>query len=131
MKLEDLILGYENDFFRKEFCNNLDNLNNRIHDEFIEFGKSGQVFDKNYIVEYLNNLGFKRDIMIQDFQLKQPKDGVVIANYITSEKKEGGKTLRTSIWIKENSNWKLYFHQGTATKLNTSSVHNALNGCEL
>jgi len=70
MKLEDLILGYENDFFRKEFCNNLDNLNNRIHDEFIEFGKSGQVFDKNYIVEYLNNLGFKRDIMIQDFQLK-------------------------------------------------------------
>lgn len=120
MRLESLILEYENDFFRKEFCKSFGNLNHRIHDEFIEFGKSGQIYNKDYIVEYLLSLDADRDIMIQDFHLNEMKDGLVIAHYITVEEKTEEKTLRTSIWIKENSDWKLFFHQGTAAEQSTT-----------
>lgn len=119
MIIEQLILGYEMDFFKKEFCDNMQNLNNRIHDEFIEFGKSGQVFDKDSIINYLNNLDSDRDIDIQSFVLKDLKDDILVANYISNEKETGTKALRTSIWIKEHSDWKLYFHQGTITESNT------------
>ena len=118
MRLEQRILEYENDFFIKKFCDNMQNLNNRIHDEFIEFGKSGQVFDKNSIIKYLNNLDSDRDIEIQDFGIKNLKDDLLIANYISNEKEAGIKALRTSIWVKEYSDWKLYFHQGTVTESN-------------
>ncbi|MBW4827786.1 MAG: DUF4440 domain-containing protein [Clostridiaceae bacterium] len=119
MTIEQLILKYEMDFFRKEFCDNIQNLKNRIHDEFIEFGKSGQVFDNNSIIKYLNHLDSDRDIEIQHFEIKDLKDDLIVANYVSNEIEEGIKALRTSIWVKEYTNWKLYFHQGTVTESDT------------
>ena len=123
MKLEQQILKYENDLFIKTFCDDIQNLNNRIHDEFIEFGKLGQVFDKNSIIEYLNNLDTDRDIEILSFQTKNIKEDLIIVNYISYEKEIKIKALRTSIWKKECSDWKLYFHQGTITKIDTIEYH--------
>lgn len=119
MSLENLILEYENDFFNKEFCDDIQNLNNRIHDEFIEFGKSGRVFDKNSIIKYLNNLDSDRDIEIKNFVIKYLRDDLVIANYISSNKETDIKALRASIWVREYKDWKLYFHQGTVTEADT------------
>ena len=119
MNLEKQILKYEYDFFIKKFCDDAQNLNDRIHDEFIEFGKSGEVFDKNSIIEYLNNLDTDRDIEILSFEIKNLKEDFVLANYISNENEDGIKALRTSIWVKENMNWKLYFHQGTITESST------------
>jgi hypothetical protein len=119
MNLEKQILKYEYDFFIKKFCDDAQNLNDRIHDEFIEFGKSGEVFDKTSIIEYLNNLDTDRDIEILSFEIKNLKEDFVLANYISNENEDGIKALRTSIWVKENMNWKLYFHQGTITESST------------
>ncbi|MGN9166363.1 nuclear transport factor 2 family protein [Tissierellaceae bacterium HCP3S3_D8] len=118
MSLEQQILKYENEFFIKRFCDDIQNLNDRIHDEFIEFGKSGQVFDKDSIVKYLNNLDTDRDIEILSFKIKNIKEDLIIANYISYEKEIEIKALRTSIWKKELSDWKLYFHQGTVVEAN-------------
>jgi hypothetical protein len=119
MNLEKQILKYEYDFFIKKFCDDAQNLNDRIHDEFIEFGKSGEVFDKTSIIEYLNNLDTDRDIEILSFEIKNLKEDFVLANYISNENEDGIKALRTSIWVKENMDWKLYFHQGTITESST------------
>ena len=119
MIIEKIILGYEMDFFRKVFCDNIQNLEDRIHDEFMEIGKSGQVFDKNSIINYLSHLATDRDIEIQEFVLKYLRDDILVANYISNEKETDALALRTSIWVKEHSDWKLYFHQGTVTDLNT------------
>ncbi len=119
MDLKQQILQYENDFFLKKFCDDIKSLNNRIHDEFIEFGKSGKVFDKNSIIKYLNSLDEDRDIEIISFKVKRIKEDVIIANYISYEKEIEVKALRTSIWKKESSDWKLYFHQGTTTEIDT------------
>ncbi|MDR7856751.1 DUF4440 domain-containing protein [Tissierella sp.] len=117
MRLEQQILKYENDFFVKKFCDDIQNLNDRIHDEFIEFGKSGQVFDKNSIIEYLNNLDNDKNVEILAFKIDEIKEDLIIAHYLAYEIDLEIKTLRTSIWKKEFSDWKLYFHQGTVTKI--------------
>lgn len=117
MNIEQRILKYENDFFVKKFCEEIENLHDRIHDEFIEFGKSGQVFDKSSVIAYLNNLDADRKIDIHSFKIKIIKKDLILANYISYDKEIEVKALRTSIWIKESSDWKLYFHQGTATKM--------------
>lgn len=115
MNIEDLILGYENEFFKKEFCNNIENLNNRIHNDFTEFGQSGRIYDKNRIISYLSNIGSDRNKEILDFKIKDMGNGLLMVNYISHDRDLGVKSLRSSIWIEENSNWKLYFHQGTKT----------------
>jgi hypothetical protein len=117
MKLEKLILEYENDFFNKDFCDVKGNLDMRIHDEFFEIGKSGQIFYKDSIIGFLNNLDSDRDIEIIDFKVKDLRGGLLIANYISNEKELGINALRTSIWMKEEGEWKLLFHQGTITEL--------------
>ena len=119
MKLEEQILEYENDFFKKKFCSNMENLNNRIHDDFIEFGKSGKVFNKDSIIEYLINLDDDRDIEIESFEINIMKKDFLVVNYISDEKEIDKRAVRTSIWINENENWKLYFHQGTITEAKT------------
>ncbi len=100
-------------FSGKNFAITYKILKNRIHDEFIEFGKLGQVFDKNSIIKYLNHLDSDRDIEIQHFIIKSLKDDLIIAHYLSNEKEVSIKALRTSIWVKECMGWKLYFHQGT------------------
>jgi hypothetical protein len=119
MDLKQEILKYESDFFIKRFCDSIQNLEDRIHDEFIEFGKSGHIFDKRSIVEYLSNLEADRDIDILSFEIKNISENLLIANYISYEKGIKTKALRTSIWKKEYSDWKLYFHQGTETELDS------------
>ncbi len=116
MELEKLILEYENDFFRKDFCKSIQNLDKRIHDEFREFGKSGMLFKKSSIVEFLSNLDTDRDIEIIDFGIKKINDDLIMANYISNEKDLGIHALRTSVWVKDGVDWKIYFHQGTVTE---------------
>lgn len=119
MNIEEIIVKYENDFFTKAFCDDKRNLDKRIHNEFFEIGKSGQLFDKNTIINYLSNLDSDRDIDIIDFKTKDLKNGLMMANYIADEKELGINTLRTSIWVIEDGDWKLLFHQGTITELDS------------
>ena len=119
MSIEQIILKYENDFFSKEFCEKIQNLDSRIHDGFVEFGKSGIMFDKGSIIDYLSHLVTDRKIVILDFRIKYLKDDIVMANYITYEKEISTKALRTSIWINDDCDWKLIFHQGTTTEINS------------
>ena len=117
MSLKHQILEYEMDFFNKKLCGDIENLNNRIHHEFKEFGKSGQVFDKDSIIKHLNNLDIDKNIEIISFEINKVMEDIIIAHYISYEKDIEIKALRNSIWKKESSNWKLYFHQGTRTEI--------------
>ena len=119
MNLEQLILMYEKDFFKRSFCNEKHNLDHRIHDEFMEFGQSGCVYYKDSIIDYLINLTSDRDIEIKNFALKKIKEDIVIVHYISLDRGSETSAVRTSIWMKVDYDWKLYFHQGTPTEINT------------
>lgn len=109
----DKLLEYENLLFKKSFCSKKENLEKIFHKDFSEFGKSGRIFNREGTINYLLN-SEDRNIQILDFAVNQIDEKTFIVHY---KSKHDGKqmVLRTSIWIYENKEFKLYFHQGTIT----------------
>jgi len=83
-----------------------------LADDFIEFGKSGRVYDKRRTVELLR--GDDSDLVpeVRDFQIRVLAEDVVLVTY------RSGRgdlfALRSSIWLRKGGKWRMAFHQGTA-----------------
>jgi hypothetical protein len=112
-KLEGLLLQYETNLMDPEFCRDRDGLSSLLSADFTEYGRSGRIYDRDTTIRILMNAGC-RDIKIRGFSVKCLSRDAAEVHYIASEKGEATlKSLRTSIWIKEDGRWKLRFHQGT------------------
>lgn len=109
----DLLLEYEYDFFSSKFCSDIANLEKRIHLDFVEYGRSGNVHTRKEIIEFLLNMKSDRDIDIIKFSKTELCENVSVLHYISYEKLSDRYTRRTSIWKKEDNDWMLFFHQGT------------------
>lgn len=91
-----------------------------LADDFIEFGRSGRIYDKLQTVEAL--AGEARDLGLAErvashFHTSQLAEGVVLLTY-RSARREAGKvahSLRSSIWTWRDARWQMVFHQGTPT----------------
>lgn len=111
--MDDFIRQYEDSFFSKEFCNDRDKVESRIHKDFLEYGCSGEIYDKEKEVEYLTNLVLDRPIEISKFKVENLSEDVILAHYETHHLDTGKVFLCSSIWKMVGTDWKLYFHQGT------------------
>ncbi|MDZ8261681.1 nuclear transport factor 2 family protein [Nostoc sp. ChiQUE01b] len=92
-----------------------------LADEFIEFGSSGRVFNKQQIIESLQNEPIQSltQRLITEFKTLVLATGVVlvtyrIVRYISGE--QPVHSLRSSIWKLNNDQWKMIFHQGTLVR---------------
>ncbi len=86
-------------------------LNKLIADDFVEFGKSGKIYNKQNILDALPTEKPKIFNMI-DFEIRELSQDIVLARYKTIE--NGVVSLRSSIWQKVGDpSWQLLFHQGT------------------
>ena len=54
--LDDTILQYEKDFFSLNFCSSRVNLENRLTADFIEYGSSGAIYNRESIINALVSL---------------------------------------------------------------------------
>jgi len=113
-QLESDILQYEEDFFSAEFCNSIDNIENRLCLDFYEYGKSGEIHRRDDIINFLLNMKQNRDIGIHNFSVTVLNENVLIAHYVSHEKVTNQYALRTSVWMKEEELWRMFFHQGTS-----------------
>jgi hypothetical protein len=92
-----------------------------LADEFVEFGSSGRIYDKQQTVDALRNepqtsvmcrslLDFKTQILATD---------VVLVTYRVVQYHSSNEapiySLRSSIWKLIDKQWKIVFHQGTST----------------
>ena len=90
-----------------------------LADDFIEFGSSGRVFDKQQIID---NLQAERRIRrsLVDFKTLPLAPGLVLATYRAVRHGGPGEppiySLRSSIWKLIDDRWQLVFHQGTLSK---------------
>jgi len=115
--MKDLLLQYEKDFFNAEFCGSRANLETRLSKDFIEYGKSGSIHDRESTIRALMDLSEDKQIEIAQFEITALDDEIVLVHYTSYDKDENSYSLRTSIWKIEGGNWKIYFHQGTPRKL--------------
>jgi len=91
-----------------------------LTDDFLEFGRSGTVYDRRQIIELLSREEPQdEDLVVRDFVARPLSNGVTLVTYRTvrSDPPDGRHvhTLRSSIWKLVDGEWRMAFHQGTPT----------------
>lgn len=82
-----------------------------LHPDFIEIGSSGDVYDRNTMIEMMTSEA-PGGVVIRDFQVRLLSDETALVDY-RSIGTSGREARRSSIWVDEGSGWRLIHHQGT------------------
>ena len=86
-------------------------VNELLHDDVMEFGSTGKVYNKKMLLEMLNGEQ-QRSVVIREFGVRQLSADTALVTYRTVG--EGGQEARrSSIWTRNDGAWQLIFHQGT------------------
>jgi hypothetical protein len=102
---------------RLETRRNRDRLDQLLHPEFTEFGRSGRVYTRREVLEEFSAAADLEAVEVQDFSVEQLGPGVALLTYRSAHRNPAGAlhrhTLRSSIWVETESGWAIRFHQGT------------------
>jgi len=82
-----------------------------IADDFVEFGRSGRIWDRDSIRALLEGPVVEStsiDLVADRFEVAELLDGVALVTY------RSPRVNRSSIWLCREGRWQLRFHQGTA-----------------
>lgn len=94
-------------------------LEQTLHPDFTEFGRSGRRYSRQEIIEEIQSTSELPVITTSHFELQVLAKDVFLLTYLSSVLGDNAqlcrRTLRSSIWTKVGSNFQLRFHQGTAT----------------
>jgi len=112
----ELILKLEMSLWIEETRNSFDYMNSVLHNDFIEFGSSGKVYNKEDILNSLD-LKINSKFPFENVDMKRIDESTILVTYV-SVINDGTLTVksnRSSIWIGKE-NFQLIFHQGTIIK---------------
>ena len=87
-----------------------------LAEEFVEFGSSGCAYNKQQIIESLQN-EVPAARTISQFKTMTLAPEVILATYRCTRQetaKQPTYSLRCSVWKRIAGQWKMVFHQGTA-----------------
>jgi hypothetical protein len=87
-----------------------------LAEDFIEFGSSGRVYDRDAVVDAVSaETAFTATL--DDFAARLLAPRVALTTYRLSVRSDGKSsvrtTLRSSVWVERGGRWLLLFHQGT------------------
>ena len=117
--LKEIIFKLENKLQQPDVRKSVEQLEDLISDDFIEFGSSGQIYTKK---DVLNNLPISPEIkfIMTDFRINILSSDIVQSLFKTEKNNQqtGSTTrsIRSSLWRNEKGKWKMQFHQGTPIK---------------
>ena len=84
--------------------------------DFVEFGCSGRKYTREETLSVLRR-AINAKLPLKDLRVHAIRTGVVLVTYISEvDSGEPQTTNRSSIWIKEDEEWQIVFHQGTPLK---------------
>ena len=113
----ELFYNLETSLHKKEIRNSREKVAALIADDFLEFGKSGDVYNKQTTLEGLGNETVDLQIKVSDFAAKELSAHVVLVTYtaimLDDDNFTEVSTNRSSIWILRDAKWQMVFHQGT------------------
>ena len=96
-------------------CGRLERL---LHPEFHEVGRSGRLYSRETVVNFLAAQDSQPLVASEAFSVSVLGPGVASLTYRSAHVEQGTKlvnhTLRSSIWLKAGMGWQLRYHQGTA-----------------
>src|SRR5699024_3981061 len=81
-----------------------------LHHDFEEFGQSDNKFSKEECFDIESD---SNTYDIEDYVVDELSTQVQLCKYTLLDKISNSKSVRSSIWVLYEKDWKLYFHQGT------------------
>ncbi len=84
--------------------------------DFVEFGSSGRIFNKEITIDRLPNEETVGEMTITDFEIKLLAPHIVLTTFRLLKHRSMEYSLRSSIWKLTGEQWQILFHQGTPTK---------------
>jgi hypothetical protein len=92
-----------------------------LHDEFVEFGRSGRVWTRQAVLDEFTAAGAtapNHTIHAEAFALAVRSGDLALLTYRSAHRLVTGElgrwTLRSSLWQCAQGQWVMRFHQGTA-----------------
>ena len=108
----------EQTLHQSDIRHSADALDQLLHDEFMEIGRSGAIYTKPDIIASLTTATTPTTIWSGHYQLYQISQQTAQLIYQTARVDKDGRksrwTWRSSMWVKHQETWQLRFHQGTA-----------------
>ena len=88
-----------------------------LHPDFHEVGRSGRPYDRETVVGYLASLEVHPVVASDGFALVELGPEVALLTYRSAHIESGkglvNHTLRSSVWVQSSLGWQLRYHQGT------------------
>jgi RimJ/RimL family protein N-acetyltransferase len=106
--LPKLIEALERSLLDPSVRQSTEQLNTLIADDFLEFGSSGKIYNKQ---DCIKPDDIPRKFVVSDFKIKELSKDVMLATYKTTG--DGIASLRSSIWKRYGAEGQMMFHQGT------------------
>ncbi|QJR13537.1 DUF4440 domain-containing protein [Usitatibacter palustris] len=87
-----------------------------LSDDFVEIGSTGRMFNKSSIIGTMSSeVPVQRGIA--SFKLHQIAEGVALVTYVaisgSGPNEPLRESMRSSVWKREGTEWRMVFHQGT------------------
>lgn len=90
-----------------------------LHPDFHEVGRSGRAYDRATIIDFLCSQVVQPAVQSDGFVAVELASNVALLTYrsvqIMAGEQHTNHALRSSVWIKSATGWQLRYHQGTAT----------------
>ena len=91
-----------------------------LHPDFEEFGRSGRTYSRSEVVAEFADCSDFPDIQAGDFSATAIGERAALLTYVSAHCAHSGErhrhTLRSSLWLLCDGHWQLRFHQGTPTE---------------
>ena len=117
-ELKEIIYKLETSLLQQEVRLSSESLDMLISDDFVEYGSSGLVYNKDIILERLPK-EVSPSYVLYDFEIVVLSENIIQTRFKTDRINiDNTKTvsLRTSLWRKTDNKWQIFFHQGTPIK---------------
>jgi hypothetical protein len=92
-------------------------LDELLHPEFREVGRSGQIYDRATCIRFLTGKSVAPNVQSDAFALEPLVEGLALLTYRSAHRGSDGTlhthTLRSSLWQRGEARWQLRYHQGT------------------
>ena len=112
--IEEEIKEKELKLLDKNIRNNKEELKKLLSKDFIEYGSSGSIYTFCDTINLLPNENNDINYEINKMDIKILSENIVLILYTINM--NNIISNRSSIWKKENNEWKIIFHQGTREK---------------
>ena len=110
-EISDQFYALETSLFLKEYLNDKEYLEKIFHPDYMEIGKTGNVYNRKETIDALYGSD-DRNIQVRSFNVRMMALDTYVVNYVSIHE-DGTRVQRTSIWMETLLGLVLYFHQGT------------------